>query len=95
MAQNECQQMTLTDFYQNLRNLLSTTYNTMNNLQRAAEFMASMDVATADAMTMDTTTRAVVADCRTAINELLDFYDGTAQSQTVVLKDVINQLRYI
>ena len=95
MAQNACQQMPLNDFYANLRNLISTTYNNMRNLERASEFLASMDAQTATNMGMDNTTRDVIAELRTAINETLDFYDGTSASQTKVLKTIINQLRYI
>lgn len=95
MAQNACQQMNLNDFYQDLRNLISGAYNQMGKLRRASEFLASMDAATATNMGMDNTTRDVVAELRTAIDEMLDFYDGTATSRTKVLKDEINKLRYI
>jgi hypothetical protein len=95
MAQNECQQMDKTGFYQRLRNQLSTMYNNMMALQRASEFLNTMDSETATNMTMQAQTSIDVSDLRTAINEMLAFYNGSATSQTKVLKDQINKLRYI
>jgi len=95
MAQNECQQMGLQEFYTTLRNLCNNVYNTMTLLEKSSEFLESMDVDTAAAMGMDTTTRNVIADFRTAMNESLAFYEGTAQTQTKVLKTIVNQLRYM
>jgi hypothetical protein len=95
MAQNECQQMDKTGFYQSLRNQLSTMYNNMMALQRASEFLNTMDSETATNMTMQAQTSIDVSDLRTAINEMLAFYNGSATSQTKVLKDQINKLRYI
>lgn len=95
MAQNACQQMTLSDFYANLRNIVSTVYNTNQKLERASEFLNTMDATTATNMGMDNTTRDDVAALRIAINEMLAFYDGTATSRTRVLKDEINRLRYM
>lgn len=96
MPQNECQQMPLTDFYANLRNLLSTTYNSMAQLQRASEFLASLDQTTFETnMGGSSDVTQSLGHLRTAINELLAFYDGTATTQTRVLKDQINKLRYM
>ena len=95
MAQNECQQMVKTDFYQSLRNQISTLYNNMMTLERASEFLNTMDAATATNMGMQAQTTTDVATLRTAINEMLAFYGGTSTSQTEVLKDTINKLRYI
>ncbi len=100
MAQNECQMMGLNDFYANLRNLLSTTYNTMNNLKRASEFLASLDATTFESappagMGGSTDVTASLGHLRTAINEILDFYDGSGTTQTRVLKTYINQFRHI
>ena len=95
MAQNTCQQMELTDFYRSLRNLVTTVYNANHRLVAASEFLTSMDAATAAAMGMDTDTRDDISDLRTAIDEYLDFYDGSATSQTEVLKTQINKLRYL
>ncbi len=95
MAQNECQQMPLADFYANLRNIISSMYNTMQKLERAQEFLGSMDATTATNMGMQVQARDDVSNLRTAINEMMDFYDGTATARTKVLKDEINKLRYI
>jgi hypothetical protein len=95
MAQNECQQMDKTGFYQNLRNQLSTFYNGIMALQRASEFLNTMDEDTASNMTMQAQTVVDVANLRTAINEILAFYSGSATSQSKVLKDEINKMRYI
>ena len=95
MAQNECQQMDKTDFYSGLRNAVATIYSTHQKMVRVSEFLNTMDAATATNMGIDNTTRDVVADLRTAINEALAFYDGTATSRTQVLKTNINKLRHI
>jgi len=95
MAQNECQQMDKTGFYQSLRNQLSTFYNGIMALQRASEFLNTMDQQTATNMTMEAQTTLDVGDLRTAINEMLAFYEGSATSQSKVLKDQINKMRYI
>jgi len=95
MAQNACQQMSLAEFYMSLRALITKVYDSNQKLVRASEFLASMDAATATNMGIDTITRDVIADLRIAINESLDFYDGTATSRTKILKDQINKLRYI
>ena len=95
MAQNECQQMPKTDFYQSLRNLLTRYYNIMQDLEESSEFLASLDATTATNMGIPSDVQTVLGHLRTAINESLDFYDGTAQTQTQVLKTRINQLKYI
>ena len=95
MAQNECQQMLKPDFYANLRNQISTIYNHMSALKRLSEFLSSMDQDTATAMTISSEVQTDMNNLRTAITELLDFYEGTATSQTKVLKGEINKLRYI
>lgn len=95
MAQNECQQMTKATFYQTLRNQLSKLYNDMKALERTSEFLNTMDATTATNMEMQAEATVDVADLRTAINELLDYYRGVATSQTKVLKDQINKLRYL
>ena len=95
MAQNACQQMDLNAFYQSLRNLVSNVYNANHKLLAASEFLLSMDATTAAAMGMDTTTRDDINNLRTAINEYLDFYDGTATDRTRVMKTEINKLRYL
>ena len=95
MTQNACQQMPLAEFYSLLRNKISSFYNVTNELKRASEFLNTMDTQTATNMTMDDTTRDDIAALRTAINEILNFYDGTSTSSSVVLKDQINKLRYI
>ena len=95
MAQNECQQMPKADFYANLRNLLARYYNIMQDLEEASEFLASLDVTTATNMGIPSDVQTVLGHLRTAMNESLDFYDGTAQTQTQVLKTRINQLKYI
>jgi len=95
MPQNECQQMLKTDFYQSLRNKLSTLYNILSDLQRVSEFLNTMDAATATNMGMDATTTTDVSNLRTAITEMMDFYEGTATPQTRVLKDQVNKLRYL
>ena len=98
MAQNECQQMAKLDFYANLRNFLSSLYGTMQKAEKAAEFLNTMDADTLDNMGVpasgsDDGLRNALVDCRTALNELRDFYSGTATTQTRVMKDVINDLR--
>lgn len=96
MAQTEIQQMPKADFYANLRNKVSTLYNTMADLKRAAEYLATVDAATADAMQIPAgQIRTDLNDVRTAINELVDFFEGTDNTQTVVPKTVINKIRYI
>ena len=90
MPQNECQQMLKTDFYQSLRNQLSTFYNQMMNLERASEFLNSMDATTATNMGMQADTITDVAELRTEIDALLDNYKAVGG-----LKDAINKLRYI
>lgn len=95
MAQNECQMMDKSRFYDNLRGNLSSLYDHMKKLERISEFLNTMDQDTATDMTMDAQTTADVGDLRIAINEYLAFYRGEAQTQTVVLKDSINKLRYL
>ena len=67
----------------------------MAGLKRASEFLNSMDATTASSMTIPAQTATDISDLRMAINEILDFYEGSATSQTKVLKDQINKLRYI
>ena len=100
MAQNECQLMAKDNFYQSLRNDLSTVYNTMQRLERIAEFINTMDADTLDQMSvpavdLDEGLRATLVECRTAINEFLAYYKGESNVQTKIFKDVINKLRYI
>jgi len=100
MAQNECQRMDKTEFYQKLRNLLSTIYNLMNTADRGAEFLNTMDSDTLDTMGVpavgaDEGLRTTLSQCRTALNEFRDFYDGTATTQTQTLKTTINKLRHM
>jgi len=100
MALTELQQPVKTDFYSNCRTRVSTWYNVMNNLKAMAEFLARMDADTLNNMGVPATgadegLRADLVDLRTAVNETLDFYEGTATAQTVVPKDVINKIRGI
>lgn len=95
MAQNECQQMVKTEFYQKLRTQISKVYDSMADLQRASEFLTSLDGTTATAMTISAGTQTDIASLRTAIDEFLDFYDGSATTQTKVLKTQINKMRHI
>ena len=90
MAQNECQQMDKTNFYQSLRNQISTMYNNMMQLERASEFLNTMDQDTATNMGMQAQTTTDVAKLRTEINALLVAYKATGG-----LKEVINKLRYL
>ena len=90
MAQNECQQMEKTNFYQSLRNQISTLYNQMMNLERASEFLNSMDATTATNMGMEVQATTDVSELRTEIDALLANYKAVGG-----LKDAINKLRYI
>lgn len=92
--------MTKTDFYQNLRTKISTIYNTMADAKRMSEFLNTMDADTLDNMGVpdagvDEGLRTALSQLRTALNEFNNFFDGTATTQTYVLKDLINELRYI
>jgi hypothetical protein len=98
MALTELQQPAKSDFYQNCRTRTSTWYNTMNTLKAMAEFLARMDATTLNNMAVpasgsDEGLRADLIDLRAAVNETLDFYEGTATTQTVIPKDVINKIR--
>lgn len=95
MAQNECQQMDKAEFYQKLRNMISTFYNGISMMERASEFLNTMDSATATNMGMEVAATTAVSNLRTAINEMVAFYEGTSTTQTEVLKDAINKLRYL
>jgi predicted RNase H-related nuclease YkuK (DUF458 family) len=95
MPQNECQQMPLQDFYSNLRNKISTLYNTLSDMERVSEFLNTMDAQTATNMGMEAQARDDIADLRVAINEVIAFYEGGSTTRTHVLKDEINKLRYI
>ena len=90
MAQNECQQMDKTNFYQSLRNQISTLYNQMMALERASEFLNTMDQETATNMGMQTQTVTDVATLRTSINNLVTEYKKVGG-----LKEAINKLRYL
>lgn len=90
MPQNECQQMEKTNFYQSLRNQISTVYNQMMALERASEFLNTMDTATATNMGMEAQTTTDVAALRQRINALLVEYKAVGG-----LKEAINKLRYL
>lgn len=90
MAQNECQQMDKTNFYQSLRNQTSTMYNNMMQLERASEFLNTMDATTATNMGMEAQATTDVAALRVAINNLLVDYEAAGG-----LKEQINKLRYL
>ena len=90
MAQNECQQMEKTNFYQSLRNQISTLYNQMMALDRASEFLNTMDSTTATNMGMQAQVVTDVAELRAEIDALLVSYKAAGG-----LKDAINKLRYI
>ena len=78
MPQNECQQMDKTNFYQSLA------------LERASEFLNTMDATTATNMGMQAQTTTDVAELRTEIDALLVAYKAAGG-----LKDAINKLRYL
>ena len=95
MAQNECQQMPKDEFYRDLRAKVKKVDLMMMQLREDAIWMNTLDATTATAMTIPADVQTALDRLRTAMNEFVDFYDGTATTQTRVLKTYINQIRYI
>lgn len=99
MPLTELQRPTKEDFYKNMRNNATAIYQIMNStIRRMTEFLALVDSDTLDDMGVpaagsDDGLRTDLVNFRTAFNEFLDFWDGTATTQTVVPKTIVNKIR--
>jgi len=68
--------------------------NLINQWKDIAEFIGFVETADLDAMGVPTgTLRSDLANFRTAMNELIAFFNGTSTSQTVVPSDVVDKIR--
>jgi len=94
MALTEIQLPTKQLLYDNLQEAATQMNKLMTAWRDLAEFIGRIDTSDLDAITVPVgQERTDLNNFRTAINEFLAFYDGTAQTQTVVLGDVVDLIR--
>ena len=96
MALTELQLPTKTEFFANIQNVATNMRRLMDEWKAVADFIE--DVATVDLDSIGVATGQVRTDLyefRTTLNEMHNFFTGTATSQTEVPKDVIDKIRRI
>ncbi len=94
MALTEIQLPTKDLFYNNLQEAATQMNLLMSKWRDLAEFIGRVDAADLTEIGVPTgQARTDLTGFRTAINEFLAFYDGTAQTQTVVPGDVVDKIR--
>jgi len=96
MAQNELQRMAKTEFYAQVRTLNALIKRVLGEMKDASEWLASMDAQTASDMAItDSALLQELVSFRLALSETIDFIEGTGVTQTKVLKDSVDKLRYM
>ena len=95
MALTELQLPTKETFYSNLQAEATNIKDAMNRLRDMADFLVNVD--TADLTAMDVPDigdiRQDMVDFRIAINDLVNFFNGTSLTQTKVPEAVIDMIR--
>ena len=94
MALTELQLPTKASFYGSLQSAASKMDNLMRQFENIAEFIGFVGTADLDAMGVPAgQVRTDLVNFRTVMNELVDFYNGTATTQTIVPSDIVDKLR--
>ena len=96
MALTELQLPAKQDFYNVIKQAGLEMDNLMAKWQNLAEAIERMDGTDLDAMGVPTgQIRTDLVEFRQAVNELVDFYNGVATTQTNVPADVIDKVRAV
>ena len=96
MALTEIQIPNKTTFYNDLQSLATSMKQLMSQWEYAAEFLSQMDSNDLDTMAVGSgAVRTDLVDFRVAIEEIVDFYTGSATTQTVVPETIVNKIRRI
>lgn len=94
MAMTEIQLPTKDNFYRAVQAAATELDNIMLRLGNFSEFIGRMDVSDLNAIGVPQgQTRTDLTNLRTAINEIVAFYNGTSTAQTVVPADATEELR--
>jgi hypothetical protein len=94
MALTEIQLPTKQLLYDNLQEAATQMNRLMGDWRDLAEFIGNIDTADLDILAVPAgQERTDLVNFRTAINEFLAFYDGTAQTQTVIPGNVVDLIR--
>ena len=95
MALTELQLPTKDTFYGNLQAEATNMKDAMNRLRDMADFLVNVETVDLDAMGVTNTgdIRSDMVDFRVAINDLVDFFDGSSLTQAKVPEEVIDVVR--
>ena len=94
MALTELQLPTKVLFYSELQEAATQINRLMHVWRDLAEFISNVDTVDLDSMGVATgQVRTDLGEFRTAIEELIAFFDGTATTQSVVPASVIDKIR--
>lgn len=96
MALTELQRPTKVLFYSELQEAATQMNRLMNTWRDLAEFIGMVETADLDAMLPDGVhpdVRPDLIEFRSALTELIDFFDGTSTTQTVVPGDIVDKIR--
>lgn len=94
MALTELQRPTKVDLYRNLQHAATEINNIMRRWESLAEFIATIESSDLDAMGVPTgQVRTDMQEFRTAINELISFFNDTSTTQTNAPETVISKIR--
>ena len=96
MALTELQLPAKTEFYRVIQSIASDIDNCMRRWEAVAEFVARMDTADLDAMSVAAgVVRTDLVDFRIALNNLVSLYNGNAVTPAKNPSTVIDSLRRI
>jgi len=95
MALTELQLPNKETFYSNLQAEATNIKDAMNRLRDMADFLVNVDNTDLTTMTVPNTgtIRENMVDFRIAINDLVNFFDGTSLTQVKVPEEVIDLIR--
>ena len=94
MALTELQLPGKDEFYSNLQTVATNMKRLMNEWRDAADFIEDVDTNDLDTMGVPVgQVRTDLVDLRTILNEVHDFFTGTATTQTKIPKNIVDKIR--
>jgi len=94
MTLTELQLPSKDEFYANLQSLATSMNRLMDEWRNAADFIEDFDSNDLDTMGVPAgQVRTDLIDLRTILNEMHDFYTGTATTQTKVPEAIVDKIR--